>query len=74
MEDTKLKKLLLVIDLQNDFINEKSRYVVDRINTLIGTNQYSNVVFTKFINNTESDWYKKLNYKGCIHQRDKTFL
>lgn len=60
MEDTKLKKLLLVIDLQNDFINEKSRYVVDRINTLIGTNQYSNVVFTKFINNTESDWYKKL--------------
>lgn len=56
MEDTKLKKLLLVIDLQNDFINEKSRYVVDRINTLIGTNQYSNVVFTKFINNTESDW------------------
>lgn len=44
MEDTKLKKLLLVIDLQNDFINEKSRYVVDRINTLIGTNQYSNVV------------------------------
>lgn|SRR5574344_456894 len=61
-----MKKLLLVIDLQNDFINEKSRYVVDRINTLIDTKQYNNVVFTKFINNTESDWYKKLNYKGCM--------
>jgi len=31
MKDIKLKKLLLVIDLQNDFINDNSRYVVDEI-------------------------------------------
>ena len=31
MGDIKLKKLLLVIDLQNDFINDNSRYVVDEI-------------------------------------------
>jgi len=31
MGDIKLNNLLLVIDLQNDFINENSEYVVDKI-------------------------------------------
>ncbi|MBE5805958.1 MAG: cysteine hydrolase [Clostridiales bacterium] len=68
MEDIKLKKLLLVIDLQNDFINDNSRYVVEEIKKLVDSKKYDNIIFTKFINDYESNWYKKLNYKGCLTQ------
>lgn len=61
-----MNKLLLVIDLQNDFINENSKYVVDRIKELIQSKEYKNIIFTKFINNYKSKWYKELNYKGCL--------
>lgn len=61
-----MNKLLLVIDLQNDFINQNSKYVVDKIEKLVESKKYKNIVFTKFINNYDSDWYKKLNYKGCL--------
>lgn len=61
-----MNKLLLVIDLQNDFINENSKDVVEKIKELIESKKYENVVFTKFINSYDSKWYKELNYKGCL--------
>jgi nicotinamidase-related amidase len=61
-----MNKLLLVIDLQNDFINDNSRHIVNKIRKIIDTKLYTDVIFTKFINSYESNWYKKLNYKGCL--------
>ena len=61
-----MNKLLLVIDVQNDFINDNTVMVKDKIDKLIESNEYNNVVFTKFINNKNSIWYNKLNYEGCL--------
>ena len=61
-----MSKLLLVIDVQKDFINDTTREYVSKIEGLVNSNKYENVVFTKFINSEDSLWYKKLNYKGCM--------
>ena len=61
-----MSNLLLVIDVQNDFINENTKEYVDKIQKLVNSNVYENVAFTKFINSEDSLWYKKLNYKGCL--------
>ncbi len=61
-----MNKLLLVIDVQNDFINDNTKCVKDKISKLVDSKEYEHIVFTKFINNENSIWYKKLNYKGCF--------
>ena len=64
-----MNKLLVVIDLQNDFINENTKHLIPKIEKLIKSNKYDNIVFTKFLNYYESIWYKKLNYKGCLTEK-----
>ncbi len=66
MDKLNPKKLLLVIDAQNDFINENTQSILDKIDKLISSNKYDDVVFTRFINDKNSIWYKKLNYTGCM--------
>ena len=66
--------LLLAIDLQNAFINKNTSDVVEKINNLIKTNKYDNIVFTRFINSDNSIWAKKLNYKECISDESKKIV
>lgn len=61
-----MSKLLLVIDVQKDFIKNTTKEYVSKIEELVNSNKYENVAFTKFINSEDSLWYKKLNYKGCM--------
>lgn len=61
-----MRKLLLVIDVQNDFINAETKEYVDKIQNLIDSQTYDEVAFTKFINNKDSLWFKKLNWNGCM--------
>lgn len=68
------RKLLLVVDVQNDFINDNTKKYVDKIEQLINSNKYEYVAFTKFINNKNSIWYKKLNYKGCMTAKGKEIV
>lgn len=60
--------LLLVIDLQNQFINENTKSSIKDIENLINTNKYSNVVFTRFINSKINPTYTRLNWKGCMDE------
>ena len=66
--------LLLVIDLQKAFINENTVDVVERIDKLIKDNKYDNIIFTRFINNDNSIWVKKLKYEGCISNESKRIV
>lgn len=61
-----MKKLLLVIDVQNDFLNEHTMHTLNKIKELVESNDYDLIAFTKFINDKNSIWYRKLNYKGCM--------
>lgn len=69
-----MKSLLLVIDLQKDFINNNTINIPNKINQLIVSNNFDNVVFTRFINSYDSIWFKNLNYKGCLTEDGKKIL
>ena len=69
-----MSKLLLVIDVQKDFINNNTMEYVPKIEELINSNKYENVAFTKFINSKESLWYKKLNYSGCMTEEGQSIV
>ena len=61
-----MNRCLLVIDVQNDFINEHTKNILTKIKELVDSNKYDLTAFTRFINDENSIWYKKLNYKGCM--------
>ena len=61
-----MSKLLLVIDIQRDFVNENTSSTLNKIKMLVDSKKYDVVAFTRFINDKNSIWYKKLNYKGCM--------
>lgn len=63
--------LLLVIDLQNEFINENTDKSIENIKFLVNSNRYDKVLFTKFINNKNNPTYKKLDYRGCMDENSK---
>ena len=62
-----MNNLLLVIDLQENFINDNTKNVPNSIKKLIDSNIANHIVFTKFINDDISNFYKILNYKGCMN-------
>lgn len=61
-----MKKLLLIIDLQNDFINENTKNIPNHIKDLILKEKYDYIAFTQFINDVDSNFYLKLKYEGCM--------
>ena len=61
-----MNRLLLVVDVQNDFINMHTKDTLIKIKELVNSNKYDLTAFTRFINNENSIWYKKLNQKGCM--------
>ena len=61
-----MNKLLVVIDVQNDFINDNTSKILTKIEDLVKSDKFDNIIFTMFINDENSIWYKKLNYDGCM--------
>ena len=68
------KELLLVIDLQESFINECTKLLPPKIEKLLISNKFDYIVFTKFINDDKSDIYRILNYKGCMTEKDRNIV
>ena len=69
-----MKSLLLVIDLQNAFINQSTEKLPSKIEETIASNQYDDVAFTRFVNYEESLYVKKLNWRGCLSDEDKKIV
>ena len=66
-----MNKLLLVIDVQKDFVNENTKPILKKIDELVNSNKFKNIAFTRFINDVNSIWYKKLNYRGCLNKEQQ---
>lgn len=62
--------LLLIIDMQNQFINKQTEHLVKKINTLKESKRYGKVVFTRFINSKKNPTYK-MGWHGCISNKEK---
>lgn len=69
-----MKKMLLVIDLQKSFINPNTEFLISKIDSLVNSGGYDLVAFTKFINDNDSMWVKKLDYRGCISLEDRKIM
>ena len=69
-----MNNLLLIIDLQENFINDNTKNVPNSIKKLIDSNITNHIVFTKFINDDSSNFYKILNYKGCMSEKDRNIV
>lgn len=65
-DNTKKNDLLIIIDLQNEFINENTNNSIADISRLVESNRFNNIIFTRFINNKDNPTYKFLNYMGCL--------
>lgn len=66
--------LLLIIDVQKNFINDNTKKIPNKITNLINKNHFDYIAFTKFINDENSNFYKMLNYKGCINEDDRKIV
>jgi len=55
------KKALIIIDVQNYFVNELTKSLPEKIVRYINKTDYDFVVFTKFINKKGSNFFKLLN-------------
>ena len=69
-----MNNLLLVIDLQENFRNNNTKNVPNSIKKLIDSNIANHIVFTKFINYDSSNFYKILNYKDCMNEKDRKIV
>lgn len=60
-----MKTALLIVDVQNFFINKWTQNVPKNIVKLIEENSFSWIIFSKFVNTADSSFVKQLNYTGC---------
>ena len=56
---------LLVVDVQNGFINDFTHHVPDRIARLIQTRDFEPVLFTRFVNEAGSPYQRLLDWHDC---------
>lgn len=61
-----MKSLLLVIDVQKDFITEETKNIPSKIEELVGSHKFDDVIFTKYINSKDNLCYTKLGFEGCL--------
>ncbi|MFA6476235.1 MAG: isochorismatase family cysteine hydrolase [Candidatus Paceibacterota bacterium] len=64
----KEKKLLIIIDVQNFFINKYTKEIPQRIADFLKKNgsKYYFIAFTKYLNDKKSPFYKKLKFRECL--------
>lgn len=66
-----MKKLLIVTDAQNSFVNEYTAPVLEKIDALVRSQRFDAVIFTQFVNDENGPWRQKLHYDGCITDKQK---
>lgn len=61
-----MKQVLLIVDVQNYFINKFTQHVPGMIKKLIEANNFPTIAFSQFINSPDSHFVKQLNFTGCM--------
>jgi nicotinamidase-related amidase len=61
---------LLVVDMQNGFINEYTTHITGRITKLIESGDYDPILFTQFINTPGSPFREYVGWDGCATEPD----
>ena len=81
MSTNKNKRALIVVDVQNYFVNSYTESISDKIASFVKKNKFDFALFTKFVNTKNSNFFKLLNWKKCsafpdidIHKTLKPFV
>lgn len=64
------KNALVVIDVQNYFVNKDTEVLLNKIGQLIESNKFDYVLFSKFVNNPNSNFHKILDWHDCEKSPD----
>ncbi|MDP4039974.1 MAG: isochorismatase family cysteine hydrolase [Candidatus Pacearchaeota archaeon] len=59
------RTVLVILDLQNCFITDKTKSLPQKIKKYIETQKYDFIIFSKFINSESSNFVKKSNWNKC---------
>lgn len=59
---------LLVVDVQNCFLNDFTRHVPQRIVTLIERGAYAPILFTRFVNPPGGPYHRFLRWHDCVEE------
>ncbi len=65
-----MKTALVVIDVQNYFVNDKTKGLPAKIAAFIENNKFDYVLFTQFVNKENSSFVKLLNWRKCFSSPD----
>ena len=65
-----MKSALIVIDVQNYFVNEETKGLPRKIANFIEKNKFDFVLFTQFVNKDDSNFVKLLDWKKCFSSPD----
>lgn len=74
MMEVFLNRLLLIIDVQRNFINANTEDVLSNIQDLIDSKQFNFIAFTKYKNAVDGLFCRELNYLGCIKEKDQEIM
>lgn len=66
-----MRKLLLIVDVQNGFINEVSAWLPAKLAEYIKKSDYTDVFATRYINHTCTPCYVRLGWKGCMDENEQ---
>lgn len=69
-----MKNVLVVIDLQVGFINDKTIKVANNIRDLLNSGEYYAVIATKFTNMPGSSFDSFLGWTGMLEEKEKALL
>jgi nicotinamidase-related amidase len=57
---------LIIVDVQNGFINDYTRHIPDRVITLIERGDYDPILFTRFINTPDGPYPRFTGWDACM--------
>jgi nicotinamidase-related amidase len=60
--------VLLIVDVQQGFLNEYTEYIPKRIVKLIKRNDYKPILFTRFVNTADGPYPRFLGWDACRHE------
>lgn len=65
-----MKTAVVIIDVQNYFINEETIELPSKIAHFIQNNKFDYILFTRFVNSEKSNYIKLLNWRKCFSPPD----
>lgn len=69
-----MKKALLILDLQNSFMNEYTKELPEKIEIYCINTYYDSIIVGKFVNEVDSVFVKRLSDTKCLDKDDSKLI